>query len=103
MRPEVNSNQFKISHRFEMSFRFHGNLHRDFTADFLATLFHCGHLLFTWKNHCDLKFQFSQFDRSEFHSARSHVNADNEVTSHLSEILSRSEISNRFEFTSGLM
>ena len=40
---------------------------------------------------------------SEFHSAWSHVNADNEVTSHLSEILSRSEISNRFEFTSGLM
>ena len=41
--------------------------------------------------------------RSEFHSARSHVNADNEVTSHRSEILSRSEISNQFEFTSGLM
>ena len=41
--------------------------------------------------------------QSEFHSARSHVNADNEVTSHHSEILSWSEISNRFEFTSGLM
>ena len=41
--------------------------------------------------------------RSEFHSARSHANADNEVPSHQSEILSRSEISNRFEFTSGLM
>ena len=40
---------------------------------------------------------------SEFHSARSHVNADNEVTLHQSEILSRSEISNGFEFTSGLM
>ena len=103
MRPEVNSNQFEISDHFEMSFRFHGNLHGDFTSDFLATLFHCGHLLFTWKTHCDLKFQFGQFDRSEFHSARSHVNADNEVTSHRSEILSRSEISNRFEFTSGLM
>ena len=38
---------------------------------------------------------------SEFHSARSQVNADNEVTSHRSEILSRSEISNRFD--SGLM
>ena len=31
------------------------------------------------------------------------MNADSEVTSHRSEILSRSEISNRFEFTSGLM
>ena len=41
--------------------------------------------------------------RSEFHSDRSHVNAVNEVTSHRSEILFRSEISNRFEFTSGLM
>ena len=40
---------------------------------------------------------------SEFHYARSHVNADNEVTSHQSEILPQSEISNRFEFTSGLM
>ena len=29
--------------------------------------------------------------RSEFHYARSHVNADNEVTSHWSEILPRSE------------
>ena len=41
--------------------------------------------------------------RSEFHYAESHVNADNEVTSHRSEILPRSEISNQFEFTSGLM
>ena len=41
--------------------------------------------------------------RSEFHYAQSHVNADNEVTSHRSEILTHSEISNRFEFTSGLM
>ena len=41
--------------------------------------------------------------RFEFHSARSHVNADNEVTPHQSETLSRSEIPNRFEFTSGLM
>ena len=30
MRPEVNSNRFKISNRFEMSFRLHGNLHGDF-------------------------------------------------------------------------
>ena len=41
--------------------------------------------------------------RSEFHSARIHVNADNEVTLHQSEILPQSEISNRFKFTSGLM
>ena len=41
--------------------------------------------------------------RSEFQFARSHVKADNEVTSHQSEILSLSEISNRFEFISGLM
>ena len=41
--------------------------------------------------------------RSEFHYAQSHVNADNEVISHRSEILSRSKISNWFEFTLGLM
>ena len=32
MRPEVNLNRFEISDCFEMSFRLHGNLHRDFTA-----------------------------------------------------------------------
>ena len=32
MIPEVNSNRFEISNRFEMSFRLHGNLHRDFTG-----------------------------------------------------------------------
>ena len=32
MRPEVKSNRFEISNRFEMSFRLHGNLHGDFTA-----------------------------------------------------------------------
>ena len=32
MRPEVNSNRFEISNRFENSFRLHGNLHRGFTA-----------------------------------------------------------------------
>ena len=32
MRPEVNSNRFEISNRFEMLFRLHGNLHEDFTA-----------------------------------------------------------------------
>ena len=31
----------------------------------LATLFHCRHLLFTWKTHCGLKFHFGQIDRSE--------------------------------------
>ena len=39
----------------------------------------------------------------EFHYARSHVSADNEVTSHQSEILPWSEISNQFDFTLGLM
>ena len=41
--------------------------------------------------------------QSEFHYARSHLNADNEVTSHRSEVLPQSEISNQFEFTSDLM
>ena len=41
--------------------------------------------------------------RSEFRYARSHLNADNEVTSHQFEILPQSEISNPFEFNSGLM
>ena len=36
--------------------------------------------------------------RREFLYARSHVNDDNEVISHRSEILPGSEISNRFEF-----
>ena len=38
MRPEVNSNRFEISNRFEMSFRLHGNLHGDFTAATLQTI-----------------------------------------------------------------
>ena len=38
MRPEVNSNQFEISNSFEMSFRLHGNLHRDFTAATFQTI-----------------------------------------------------------------
>ena len=29
MRPEVNSNLFELSNRFEMSFRLHGSLHGD--------------------------------------------------------------------------
>ena len=32
MIPEVKSNLFEISNRFEMSFRLHGNLQGDFTA-----------------------------------------------------------------------
>ena len=30
-----------------------------------TTLFHCRHLLFTWKTHCGLKFHFGQIDQSE--------------------------------------
>ena len=48
-----------------------------------------------------LQFEISQsiwqnLHQSEFYYARSHVNADNEVTSHRKEILSQSEISNQF-------
>ena len=32
MRPEEKSNRLEISNRFEISFRLHDNLHRDFTA-----------------------------------------------------------------------
>ena len=38
MRPEVNSDRFEISNRFEMSFRLHGNLHGDFTATTFQTM-----------------------------------------------------------------
>ena len=38
MRPEVNSNWFEISNRFEMSFRLHGNLHGYFTAATFQTI-----------------------------------------------------------------
>ena len=38
MRPEVNSDRFEISNRFEMLFRLHGNLHGDFTAATLKTI-----------------------------------------------------------------
>ena len=30
-----------------------------------ATLFRCGHILFTWKTHCGSKFHFGKFGRSE--------------------------------------
>ena len=38
MRPEVNSNWFEISNRFEMSFRLHGILHGYFTAATFQTI-----------------------------------------------------------------
>ena len=38
MRPEVNSNWFEISNRFEMLFRLHDNLHRDFTTATFQTI-----------------------------------------------------------------
>ena len=38
MRPEVKSNRFEISKRFEMSFRYHDNLHGDFTAATFQTI-----------------------------------------------------------------
>ena len=38
MRPEVNSDRFEISNRFEMSFHLHGNLHGDFTAATFQTI-----------------------------------------------------------------
>ena len=41
--------------------------------------------------------------RREFHYAQNHVNTDNEVILHRYEILPQSEISHRFEFTSGLI
>ena len=38
IRHEVNSNRFEISDRFEMSFRLNGNLHGDFTAAIFQTI-----------------------------------------------------------------
>ena len=38
MRPEVNSNRFEISNRFEMSFRLYGNLHGDLAAATFRTI-----------------------------------------------------------------
>ena len=38
MRPKVNSNRFEISNRFEMLFRLHDNLHKDFTAATFQTM-----------------------------------------------------------------
>ena len=38
VRPEVNSNWFETSNRFEMSFRLRGNLHGDFTVATFQTM-----------------------------------------------------------------
>ena len=38
MRPEVNSDRFEISNRFEMLFRLHDSLHGDFTAVTFQTI-----------------------------------------------------------------
>ena len=38
MRPEVNSNRFEISDRFEMAFCLHGNLHGDFIEATFQTI-----------------------------------------------------------------
>ena len=73
------------------------------TKMILRNFIHCGQLLFTRKAHCSLKFHFGQINQSEFHFAWTHVNVNNEVTLHRSEILPPGEISNRFEFSLGLM
>ena len=38
MRPEVNSNQFEVSNRIEISFRLHENLHGDLTTATFQTI-----------------------------------------------------------------
>ena len=38
MKPEVNSNPFKISNHFEMSFRLHDKLHGEFTGTAFQTI-----------------------------------------------------------------
>ena len=45
----------------------------------------------------------SEFHQSEFHFTQTQVNANNEVTLQWSEVLPWSEVSEKFEFTSGLM
>ena len=54
------------------------------------------------KSPCGLKVLFGEIDQNEFRITWSHVNTDYEVTLHRSEILPQSEISNQYEFTSGL-
>ena len=76
---------------------------------FCATLFH--YETFTVYIENSPRFEFSprsnltkwNFHRSEYHFGRSHVNNNNKVILHRSEILPRSEISNQFDFTSGFM
>ena len=64
-------------------------------------MIHCNFILlwaFTVYMENPLRFEISinltevKLHKSEFHYTRSHVNADNEVTSHRSEILHQSEI-----------
>ena len=43
---------------------------------FCATLFHSGHLLFTWKTHCELKFHLVQIDQSKICTEVSLTSAD---------------------------
>ena len=63
-----------------------------------------GHLLFTWKTHYCLNFDFGQIDWSQICTeVWSHVSYNKKVSLHQSEILPQNEISNWFEFTLGLM
>ena len=55
----------------------------------------CGQNLLSCEFEISNRFEFispPMWTYSEFHPARSHVNADNEITSHRSEILSRSKM-----------
>ena len=55
MMPEVKSNWFEISDRFEISFRLHDNLHRDFTvATFQAIARLYSHVRMIFFNYCKL-------------------------------------------------
>ena len=76
---------------------------RNFISSPVAVIY-ClyGKLVAVW-NLTSVKLTEMNFAPSEFHFARSHVNADNEVTLNQSEILPGSEISNLFEFISGLL
>ena len=68
---------------------------------FCASLFHCGDLVFgisLWSN-----WPKWNLHQNEFHFTWTHVNTNNGVTLYRSEILLRREISNRSEFTSGLV
>ena len=77
------------------------HVHQLFNKWSCTTLFHCRYLYtFYMKN--SLRFEISlrsnwpkwNLHRSEFHFAWTHMNTNNEVTLHRSEILPHSEISN---------